>query len=316
MYPNNGNCPPCPSPIVPIPIPDYSHTLCNMNYDGNCVIYTGPNVDCVGIKTGMTFNVVSALISDALINTCKIKSDCVLSEWGPWSGCTTNERIIGPTSEIRCRTIITPGCNAGKPCPDNLCESRSCTPPFPLLQATWYNMIASPKDVINTLINNCYGPLVNSITITITHFEVNGGENLLSGNYDIIVDNTNINKVSATNDVRVNCYAAPNYYIGATYTNYADGINAMISSVGISHIHAETSYISVTNPLSHQPNSTAGVYIVFPIGSTFKIDFEVGYQKYRYDENFIYLWNGSGWEISPIDWGYFSYLTNIPFPLL
>jgi hypothetical protein len=121
MYPNNDGCPPCPDPIVPIPIPDHSHTLCNMIYDGDCTIYTGPNVDCVGIKTGMTFNVVSALLSNALINKCKINSNCVLSDWGPWEGCE-----FGRT-ETRCRTILTPGCGTGIPCPEELCETRPCT---------------------------------------------------------------------------------------------------------------------------------------------------------------------------------------------
>lgn len=75
MYPNNGNCPPCPEPIIPIPIPDLSHTLCNTTYPTDCVIYTGPNIECIGIVTGMAFNVVSQLLYQALLTKCKI--NCV-----------------------------------------------------------------------------------------------------------------------------------------------------------------------------------------------------------------------------------------------
>ena len=56
MYPNNNcnDCPECPGAITPLPLPDLSG-LCGDEYNAACVIYTGENINCLGITSGMTF---------------------------------------------------------------------------------------------------------------------------------------------------------------------------------------------------------------------------------------------------------------------
>ena len=128
MYPNTDNCEPCPSPITPNPIPDFNSILCNTHYNGGCAIYTGPDIDCLDIKSGMDFNHISQIFCDALNNKCDIKNNCVLSsDYGPWGECTcvTVDRVVTCT-QTRTQLISIPASNGGTCFP--AVETRDCTP--------------------------------------------------------------------------------------------------------------------------------------------------------------------------------------------
>jgi hypothetical protein len=133
MYPNNNcnDCPPCPGTITPPPLPDLSG-LCGNEYDAACVIYTGPNITCLGIESGMNFLEILNIFNSILpgCNCCEqIVQNCVVGPWSNWSSCECyynddDELICG--QETRTRNIITPPLNGGTPCPP-LIETRPCT---------------------------------------------------------------------------------------------------------------------------------------------------------------------------------------------
>lgn len=71
MYPNNdcNNCPPCPGTITPLPLPNLSG-LCGDQYNVACVIYTGEDIECLGIETGMTFLEILTIFNNKLCRCC------------------------------------------------------------------------------------------------------------------------------------------------------------------------------------------------------------------------------------------------------
>ena len=132
MYPNNNcnDCPPCPGTITPLPLPDLSG-LCGDEYNAACVIYTGPDIKCLNITSGMTLLEVLTIFNNVLpgCDCCeKIPQNCVVGPWSDWSQCECyyeNELLICGR-QTRTRSIITPPLNGGTACPP-LSETRSCT---------------------------------------------------------------------------------------------------------------------------------------------------------------------------------------------
>lgn len=130
MYPNNNcnDCPECPGAITPLPLPDLSG-LCGDEYPAACVIYTGENINCLGITSGMTFLEILNIFNISLTAcNCCAPVDCVLSEWSDWSECECyyeGETLICGR-ETRIKTIITPPSNGGAPCGPTV-EYRPCT---------------------------------------------------------------------------------------------------------------------------------------------------------------------------------------------
>ena len=130
MYPNNNcnDCPECPGAITPLPLPDLSG-LCGDEYPAACVIYTGENINCLGITSGMTFLEILNIFNIALTAcNCCVPVDCVI-QWGPWGPCEcyydeTETLICGRQTSIG--TIITPPSNGGAPC-GPLIKYRPCT---------------------------------------------------------------------------------------------------------------------------------------------------------------------------------------------
>jgi hypothetical protein len=135
MYPNNNcdDCPPCPGTITPLPLPDLSG-LCGDEYNAACVIYTGPDITCLGIDSGMTFLEVLAIFNNVLPNCdcCeKVPVNCVVGPWSDWGPCQCydNNGTTVCGRETRTRSVITPPQDGGAACPP-LVEYRSCTIPL------------------------------------------------------------------------------------------------------------------------------------------------------------------------------------------
>ena len=117
---------PCPGPL---PLPDLSG-LCGDEYNAACVIYTGPDITCLGIESGMTFLEVLAIFNNILpnCNCCeKVPVNCVVGPWGPWSQCECyyEDELLVCGRETRTRSVITPPQNGGTACPP-LVEYRPC----------------------------------------------------------------------------------------------------------------------------------------------------------------------------------------------
>jgi len=120
MYPNSPcpNCPDCPTPVTPVPIPDL-HNVCWDHYNASCVEYTGANIECLGITPGMLLPEILNIFSIQCGKCCVIPPvNCVLSDWGPWSTCTTTVGAgsVATAVQTRTRTVITPAANDGTPC--------------------------------------------------------------------------------------------------------------------------------------------------------------------------------------------------------
>lgn len=65
----NGCCPPVPPPVPPTP-PICIGENCVEHYDGNCVIYTGPDIPCIGIETNNSINTVIQTLAARICGCC------------------------------------------------------------------------------------------------------------------------------------------------------------------------------------------------------------------------------------------------------
>ena len=65
----NGCCPPVPPPVPPTP-PICIGEDCVEHYDGNCVIYTGPDIPCIGIETNDNINTVIQTLAARICACC------------------------------------------------------------------------------------------------------------------------------------------------------------------------------------------------------------------------------------------------------
>jgi hypothetical protein len=71
----NGCCPPVTPPTPPTP-PTCSGEDCVEIYDAGCVNYTGPNIDCFGIRTGYSLNAIIQSIANTMC-ACAAGPECV-----------------------------------------------------------------------------------------------------------------------------------------------------------------------------------------------------------------------------------------------
>jgi hypothetical protein len=127
MYPNNNctDCVPCPDPLYPGT--DFSNTLCTSFYDDKCVIYTGSDIPCLNITTGMTVYEIFEIFKTISLACCV--TNCQVSDWGAWSACNP-----ATGTKTRTRTIITPPSICAPACPP-LTETTTC--PVDCIQSEW-----------------------------------------------------------------------------------------------------------------------------------------------------------------------------------
>jgi uncharacterized repeat protein (TIGR01451 family) len=62
-------CPPTPPPVPPTP-PPCDGEDCVEIYDGECVIYTGPNISCIGIQTNDNINEIIQTLAARICECC------------------------------------------------------------------------------------------------------------------------------------------------------------------------------------------------------------------------------------------------------
>ena len=127
MYPNNNctDCVPCPDPLYPGT--DYSHTLCTSSHDYKCVIYTGEDIPCLDITTGMTVSEIFEIFETISLACCTVY--CQVSDWSAWSACNP-----ATGTKTRTRTAITEPSVCAPACPP-LTETTTC--PVDCIQSEW-----------------------------------------------------------------------------------------------------------------------------------------------------------------------------------
>jgi len=127
MYPNNNctACVPCPDPLYPGT--DYSHTLCTSSHDDKCVIYTGADIPCLNITTGMTVYEIFEIFKTISLACCV--TNCQVSDWSAWSACNP-----ATGTKTRTRTAITEPSVCAPACPP-LTETTTC--PVDCIQSEW-----------------------------------------------------------------------------------------------------------------------------------------------------------------------------------
>lgn len=99
-------------------------TQCDSPVDLHCIIYTGDDIPCLGITTGMRMDNIFDIMNNAIATCCSV--DCVVSAWSEWSEC--NPETL---TRSRTRTIITPASVCGTACP-SLIETEDCEIPVTL----------------------------------------------------------------------------------------------------------------------------------------------------------------------------------------
>jgi len=122
MYPNNNcsDCSPCPSPVTPLPLPNL-YGQCGDHYDLSCVEYTGEDIPCLGIISGMMVSEILQIFQTA-VQSCGccvvLPQNCVLSNWSAWGSCTctVDGSNIATCTQTRTKTIITPPLHGGTEC--------------------------------------------------------------------------------------------------------------------------------------------------------------------------------------------------------
>lgn len=121
MFPNTPcpTCSSCPDQVTPVPIPDL-HNICQNDYNASCIIYTGADIECLGILNGMTFQEILSIfvVASTTCDCCQVPDvDCVVSDivWGECVYTGTEPNIIG--SRTGTRTVITPASGNGTACP-------------------------------------------------------------------------------------------------------------------------------------------------------------------------------------------------------
>jgi uncharacterized repeat protein (TIGR01451 family) len=120
----NGCCPPVPPPVPPTP-PICIGEECVEHYDGNCVIYTGPDIPCIGIETNDNINTVIQTLA-ARICACCLSSTLTIQK-------TASDLTPVVESEITFTVIVS---NAGSSSATNVLVEDAVPTGFELISYT------------------------------------------------------------------------------------------------------------------------------------------------------------------------------------
>ncbi len=160
-------CPPTPPPVPPTP-PACDGEDCVEIYDGNCVIYTGPDIACIGIETNDNVNTIIQTLA-ARICQCCLSSTLTIEK-------STSDLTPLVESEITFTIVVS---NAGNATATNVVVEDVLQTGFELISytvsdGTWVDPIwtigtMAPYQVsILTMVVkvNCLGSYENLATLT------------------------------------------------------------------------------------------------------------------------------------------------------
>lgn len=163
----NGCCPPVPPPVPPTP-PICIGEDCVEHYDGNCVIYTGPDIPCIGIETNDNINTVIQTLA-ARICACCLSSTLTIEK-------TASDLTPLVESEITFTIIVS---NAGSSSATNVIVEDILQTGFELIshsvttgtwaEPTWTIGTMAPYQVsvLSLVVKvNCLGSYDNLATLT------------------------------------------------------------------------------------------------------------------------------------------------------
>jgi hypothetical protein len=213
-------------------------------------IYTKCETMCIAqMNYGSEF-IGTVSISDGVIISEPEVTDCLLSQWSPWSICSCG-------TQSRTRTIVTQPQNGGVPC-GPLSETRACTGGT---TTCWYSMQENPEAI---MLMECNLAGFTSTTVTIDSLIVNGTQYITTP-LDLYMDPTNVDWVPANNDIISGCTLGG--VTGWTYTNFVDFLNVTFSGFGLCDYSAEIALDERINP-PFRPN---GFFLTYPSNDTFEI---------------------------------------------
>jgi uncharacterized repeat protein (TIGR01451 family) len=163
----NQCCPPTPPPVPPTP-PSCEGTDCVEIYDGNCVIYTGTDLKCIGIHTNDNINTIVQLLA-ARICDCCLSSTLTIEK-------TASDLTPVVESEITFTIVVS---NAGNNTATNVVVEDILQPGFELISytvsdGTWVaptwtigTMAPYQVSVLTMVVKvNCLGSYENIATLT------------------------------------------------------------------------------------------------------------------------------------------------------
>lgn len=129
----------------------------------------------------------------------------------------------------------------------------------------FYNMVESPE-FINGLTECNFYPSVDTATISINSFLINGVEQLTTP-FTTIVDPNTVNWIPANNNIVSGCTSGS--VTGITYTNMVDMMNDMFTTLGLTDYTAQIAL--ETNPWVTGA-SQCGFYLITPALDMFEIN--------------------------------------------
>ena len=163
----NGCCPPVPPPVPPTP-PICIGEDCVEHYDGNCVIYTGPDIPCIGVETNNSINTVIQVLA-ARICSCCLNSTLTIEK-------SASDLAPIVESEITFTIVVS---NAGNSSATNVVVEDILQPGFELISytvtdGTWVaptwtigTMAPYQVSVLTMVVKvNCLGSYDNLATLT------------------------------------------------------------------------------------------------------------------------------------------------------
>lgn len=215
--------------------------------------YTICNSICIAqMNYGSEFIGTVSVSGDNIISEPEV-TDCLLSQWSPWTDCSCG-------TQSRTRTIITQPQNGGVPC-GPLSETRACTGGT---TTCWYNMQENPEAM---MLMECNIAGFTSTTVSINSLIVNGVE-YISTPPTLYLDTNTLNWIPANNSIISGCTLGG--VTGWTYTNFVDFLNTTFSGAGLCGYSAEIALDAYNLPFPGNFNNN-GFYLTYPMNDTFSI---------------------------------------------
>jgi hypothetical protein len=284
---------------------------CEEAVDPRCIIYNGPDIPCYGIKDGDSAADILEIIIDlfACITTTTAAPTTSTTIAPTTTTSTAVPTTTSTTTSSTTTTTVAPTTTSTTSTTTSSTTTTTTTEPPLVLRANWYSMQETPDFIIgNIMLTGCLDDYAD-ITLRVSSVIINGTE-LLPATSTYLLDQTNLQIVSAVNNVKYGCTPGTT---GWTYSNFVTFLNSVFTTLGLTNYKAQTSFVSKYAAGQTRQNSDAGFYIIFPSTDTFTIEMfsDRGSPiRHKYTEN--NLLEQIGLSYFPIDTtSYYQYIGNI-----
>ena len=174
-----------------------------------------------------------------------------------------------------------------------------------------YTFPIKPEYLINGVQeNDCIqmdGPI--SVSFSILSININGDEKLLTP-YDFVITNSNLELITANNQVSIYDSNCDIVSTGHTYGNLVTVLNNLFEYHSVTGFTAIASLVSI--PIMGV-NTDAHFYIQYPTSNYFEIILEMDdgvVKQFKYTRDGLFYFNGSNW-ITALGWEYQYFMINV-----